>query len=117
MWDLRAGVHAAGQHEETRADPHQHPCLPVSPLLQELCAETDPQGTHDCPLGREALQMQGEQGAWGNAERKGSARVRGQWWSTLCNPVPCSPSGSSVHGIFQARILEQVAISYSRVSS
>ena len=32
----------------------------------------------------------------------------------LCNPVPCSPPGSSVHGIFQARILEWVAISISR---
>ena len=29
----------------------------------------------------------------------------------------CSPPGSSVHGIFQARILEWVAISFSRVSS
>ena len=29
---------------------------------------------------------------------------------TLCNPVVCSPSGSSVHGILQARILEWVAI-------
>ena len=33
---------------------------------------------------------------------------------TLCDPTHCSPSGSCVHGIFQARILEQVAISYSR---
>ena len=32
---------------------------------------------------------------------------------TLCNPSDCSPPGSSVHGIFQARILEWVAISYS----
>ena len=40
-------------------------------------------------------------------------------WScpTLCDPVNCSLSGSSVHGIFQARILEQVAIFYSRGSS
>jgi len=29
----------------------------------------------------------------------------------------CSPPGSSVHGIFQARILEWVAIAYSRGSS
>ena len=36
---------------------------------------------------------------------------------TLCHPVDCSPSGSSVHGIFQARILEWVAISFSRGSS
>jgi len=33
---------------------------------------------------------------------------------TLCDPVDCSPPGSSVHGIFQARKLEWVAISYSR---
>jgi len=33
--------------------------------------------------------------------------------STLCDPMDCSPPGSSVHGIFQARIVEWVAISYS----
>ena len=31
----------------------------------------------------------------------------------LCNPVDCSPPGSSVDGISQARILEWVAISFS----
>ena len=36
---------------------------------------------------------------------------------TLCVPMDCSPPGSSVHGIFQARILEWVAISSSRGSS
>ena len=36
---------------------------------------------------------------------------------TLCNPMDCRPPGSSVHGIFQAIILEWVAISYSRGSS
>ena len=35
----------------------------------------------------------------------------------LCNPMNCSPWGSSVHGIFQAWILEWIAISYSRGSS
>ena len=46
------------------------------------------------------------------------------WWSevaqscpTLCDPTDCSPSGSSVHGISQARVLEWVAISFSRGSS
>ena len=33
---------------------------------------------------------------------------------TLHNPMDCSPPGSSVHGIFQARILEWVVISSSR---
>ena len=36
---------------------------------------------------------------------------------TLCDPMDCGPPGSSVHGIFQARILEWVAISFSRGSS
>ena len=36
---------------------------------------------------------------------------------TLCNPLDCSPPGSSVHGISQARILEWVAISYPKGSS
>ena len=34
--------------------------------------------------------------------------------STLCHPIDCSPPGSSVHGILQARILEWVAIFSSR---
>ena len=34
---------------------------------------------------------------------------------TLCNPMDCSPPGSSVHGILQARILEKAAVSPSRV--
>ena len=36
---------------------------------------------------------------------------------TLGDPMDCSPPGSSVHGIFQARILEQVAISYTKRDS
>ena len=36
---------------------------------------------------------------------------------TLCEPMDCSPPGSSVHGIFQTRILEWVAITFSRGSS
>ena len=41
----------------------------------------------------------------------------GQSCPTLCDPMYCSPPGSSVYGIFQARILEWVAISFSRGSS
>ena len=40
-----------------------------------------------------------------------------QSFPTLGDPMDCSPPGSSVHGIFQAELLEQVAISYSRGSS
>ena len=36
---------------------------------------------------------------------------------TLCNPVDCSLPGSSVHGIFQARVLEWIANSFTRGSS
>ena len=36
---------------------------------------------------------------------------------TLCNPMDCSLPGSSVHGIFQAIVLEWIAISFSRRGS
>ena len=36
---------------------------------------------------------------------------------TLVDPMDCSLPGSCIHGIFQARVLEWVAISFSRVSS
>ena len=40
-----------------------------------------------------------------------------QSWPTLCNTVDCSLPCSFIHGILQARILEWVAISFSRGSS
>ena len=33
---------------------------------------------------------------------------------TLCDPMDCSPPGSSIHGTLQARVLEWVAIAFSR---
>ena len=36
---------------------------------------------------------------------------------TLCNPIDCSPPGSSVHGISQAKILEWVALPFFKWSS
>ena len=36
---------------------------------------------------------------------------------TLCDSIGCSPSGPSVHGILQARILEWVSMPSSRGSS
>ena len=33
---------------------------------------------------------------------------------TLSDPMDCSPPGSSVHGIFQARVLELGAIAFSK---
>ena len=44
-------------------------------------------------------------------------RAHTQLCPTPCNLMDWSPPGSSVHGIFQARILEWVAISFSRESS
>ena len=41
----------------------------------------------------------------------------GHDWETEMNWTDCSPPGSSVHGFFQARILEGVAVSFSRGSS
>ena len=65
----------------------------------------------------------------GRLQSMGSQRVRNNWatnaftlllsvsHSVMANPMDCSPPDSSVHEIFQARILEWVAISFSRGSS
>ena len=45
---------------------------------------------------------------WNQSEVKSLSRV----W--LCDPMDCSLPGSSIHGIFQARVPEWVAISFSR---
>ena len=45
-----------------------------------------------------------------------SCCMRAQSCPTLCNPMDCSPPGSSVHGILQARTLEWVAMPSSRGS-
>ena len=45
------------------------------------------------------------------------ACLRAQLYQSLCGPMNCSQLGSSVHGIFQARLLEWVAVSFSRGSS
>ena len=62
----------------------------------------------------------------GGLQSMGSQRVRHDWVTSLtlcakslqscltfCDPMDCSPPGSSVHGILQARILEWVAIPFS----
>ena len=49
------------------------------------------------------------------AYQKSESKVA-QSYPTLCNPMNCSLWGSSIHGIFQARVLEWVAVSFSRGS-
>ena len=43
-----------------------------------------------------------------------SEREVAQWCPTLSDPMDCSPPGSSIHGIFQARVLEWGAIAFSK---
>ena len=56
---------------------------------------------------------------WGSTGLDSAACVctGAQSCPTLCDPMDCSPPGSSVHGISQARILEWVAILFCRGSS
>ena len=42
------------------------------------------------------------------------ARVHAQLHLTLCDPLDCTPPGFSVYGILQERILEWVAMSFSK---
>ena len=50
--------------------------------------------------------------SWTVKKAEGEGEVA-QSCPTLCNPMDCSPPGSSVHGIFQARVLEWGATAFS----
>ena len=58
-----------------------------------------------------------EEGRFKSDQKSASVRSAAQSCLTLCGPMVCSLPGSSVHGILQARILEWVAIFFSRWSS
>ena len=70
-----------------------------------------------------ALWILGKQLSFHRQHRKNTwYKVKGkvlvaQLGQTLCDPMDCSPLGSFVYGIFQARILEWFAILFSRGSS
>ena len=50
------------------------------------------------------------------SEKVKSEREVAQSCPTLRSPMDCSPPGSSVHGIFQARVLEWIAIAFSETA-
>ena len=54
---------------------------------------------------------------WATWEAPLNVKVKVKSRLTLCNPMVCSPPGSSIHGILQARVLEWLAISFSKGSS
>ena len=76
--------------------------------------ETLPEGVNHLEKEVEISMLKGVLRNIGDLEGEGEVA---QSCLTLCDPVDCSLPGSSVHGILQARILEWVAISFSRVSS
>ena len=62
-------------------------------------------------------EMWGRALGWEDPLEKGKESEVAQLCLTLCDPMDYSLAGSPVHGILQAKILEWVAISFSRGSS
>ena len=84
-------------------------CVPASGYFHTQLALS--RGSHQ-NLSCAFTVCQGLTGLWGWHESEVARSC-----PTLCDPGDCSLPGSSVHGIFQARVLEWVAISFSRGSS
>ena len=92
---------------------------PCQPLLQVSGAWPPPgfhQQSHECHSGCACVSLKG---GWRSPSDASQVHVclGAQARLTLCDPMDFTPPGSSVHGIPQERILEWVAISFSRVSS
>ena len=92
--------------------------MEVRDIVQETGSKTIPK-KKECTkakrLAEEALQVavkRREAKSKAEKERERESEVA-QSCPTLCDPVDCSPPGSPVHGILQARVLEWVAIFFS----
>ena len=72
-----------------------------------------PQGTRTSVVGITLLLSLKKKQCSSNINTKKVKVLVAQSCPTLCNPMDCSPSGSSIHGILQARLLEWVAIPFS----
>ena len=82
-------------------------------VLTSVCVPTV---SHNCPLPPPGDPPR-PAGRSGPGSHKWKESEVAQSCPTLCDPMDCNLPGSSVHGILQARILEWVAISFSRGSS
>ena len=78
--------------------------------LQNFCTNTELTIVPSSPSGLPALHLFAN---W----LKGHTCSGAQSCPILCDPVDCSPPGSCIHGILQARILEWAAMPFSRGSS
>ena len=98
--------------------------LPVSPPThKELriyhffsCNNNKKSWIHDFSWTHRRTEFTGKTSTLKSGKKKSESEVT-QSCPTLCDPMDCSLPGSSVHGIFQASVLEWVAISFSRGSS
>ena len=98
--------------------------------VQSLGQEDSPEERNGYPLQYSCLENSMDRGAWRATYCGISESVMTEWLThmlwvvsevaqscpTLCDPMNCSLLGSSVHGIFLARVLEFVAMSFSRGS-
>ena len=96
------------------------PLLSFSPSVPFCCYPPPPQlaTVWICPL-EDREGQGGWKWKWNRSvlSRRLKVKVKSLSPVRLWDPMDCSPPGSSVHRIFQARILEWVAISFSRGSS
>ena len=92
------------------------PLLPSTSLNQFMKHLLGPKLSSDASLNFIAWAFEGSGGVTSFGRWKKESEVA-QSCLTLCHPMDCSLPGFSVHGIFQARVLEWVGISFSRGSS
>ena len=84
---------------------------------QEATVKTDMEQWTGSKLGKEYVKAVYCHPAYLTYMQSESESEVSQSYLTLCDPMDCSLPGFSIRGIFQARILEWVAISFSRRSS
>ena len=112
-WDLLVGPHC----------PHGRPLAPstapqpMAPLcVSRICSHPSLEAAAPSPQSFILVAGDG-QGLKPPSSTRAFKVLVAQSLTTICDPIDCSRPGSSVHGISQARIMEWVAIPFSRAPS
>ena len=113
---VRAGLYLRNIFIQDKDVVHTYNGILLSHSKKEITPFTETGMNLEIFIRSGVSQTEKDKTIWHHLQKESESEVS-QLCPTLCDPMDCSLPCSTVHGIFQARVLEWVAIAFSRGSS